>query len=84
MVIYFRPIGANEIKHFVDFRGRGRAPRGPQSYFNENLRLVAIAARAERGPYHCLISKLITMLKRQAVDISKDIFNQRMNATKPS
>ena len=50
MVIYFRTIRTNKIGQNGILVGAD-VPVGPQSYFNEKLRLVAIAAHPEVTPY---------------------------------
>ena len=51
MVIYFRSTWTNEIGQNGILTVGADVLGGPQSYFNEKLRLVAIAARPEVAPY---------------------------------
>ena len=57
MVIYFSPIPTNEIRQNGSLSVGADVLGGPQSYFNEKLRLVAITARPEVAPYQYWIPK---------------------------
>ena len=57
MVIYFRLIWTNEIGQNGFLTVGTDVLVGPQSYFNEKLCLVAIAARPEVAPYQSWVPK---------------------------